>query len=61
MGDACFPHYLGWHLLPDVCGYPDTRIVSVVLRSEGDVLCLPSPAHHLFYSKRLELSDTDWR
>ena len=36
-------------LLPDVCGYPVSLIVSVVLSSEGDVLRLPSLARHLFF------------
>ena len=36
-------------LLPDVCGYPVSRIVSVDMSSEGDVLRLPSLARHLFF------------
>ena len=46
-------------LLPDVCGYPVSRIVSVDMSSEGDVLRLPSLARHLFFSKHLGFSDTD--
>ena len=37
------------HLLPDVCGYPVSRIVSVDVSSEGDVLRLSSLARHLFF------------
>ena len=36
-------------LLPDVCGYPVSLIVSIDVSSEGDVLCLPSLARHLFF------------
>lgn len=46
-------------LLPDVCGYPVSLIVSVDVSSEGDVLRLPSLARHLFFSKHLGFSDTD--
>ena len=49
MGDACFPHYLGRRLLPDVCGYPVSRIESVDICSEWDVLRLLSLAHYLLY------------
>ena len=34
--------YLGRRLLPDVCGYPVSRIASVVVGSEGEMLRLPS-------------------
>ena len=37
-------------LLPDVCGYPVSRIVSVDVSSEGDVIRLPSLARHHFFS-----------
>ena len=47
MRDAYFPHYLCRRLLPDVCGYPVSRIASVNVCSEGDVLRLPSLFHHL--------------
>ena len=46
-------------LLPDVCGYPVSLIVSVDVSSERDVLRLPSLARHLFFSKHLGFSDTD--
>ena len=46
-------------LLPDVCGYPVSRIVSVDVSSEGDLLRLPSLARHLCFSKHLGFSDTD--
>ena len=46
-------------LLPDVCGYPVSLIVSVDVSSEGDVLRLPSLARHLFFFKHLGFSDTD--
>ena len=36
-------------LLPDVCGYPVSLIVSVDVSSEGDVLRLPCLARHLFF------------
>ena len=38
-------------LLPDVCGYPVSLIVSVDVSSEEDVLRLPSLARHLFFPK----------
>ena len=46
-------------LLPDVCGYPVSLIVSVDVSSEGDVLRLPGLARHLFFSKHFGFSDTD--
>ena len=46
-------------LLPDVCGYPVSRIVPVDVSSEGDVLRLPSLVRHLCFSKHLGFSDTD--
>ena len=36
-------------LLSDVFGYPVSRIVSVDVSSEGDVLRLPSLARHIFF------------
>ena len=39
VGDACMSRH--GRLLPDVCGYPVSRIVSVDVSSEGDVVRLP--------------------
>ena len=47
MEDACMSRR--GRLLPDVCGYPVSLIVSVDVSSEGDVLRLPSLARHLFF------------
>ena len=45
-GDAYMSQ--GRRRLSDVCGYPVSRTASVDVCSEGDVLRLPSFAHHLF-------------
>ena len=58
MGDACFPHYLGRRLLPDVLGCPVSWIVSEDVCSKGYVLRLPRLARQLF-TKRLGFSDTE--
>ena len=60
VGDACFPHYLGRRRLPDVCGYPASRIASVDVCDGVCVLRLPSLDHHLlFVFKLLGFSDPD--
>ena len=49
----------GRRFLPDVCGYPVSRIASVDVCLKGDVLCLPSLAHHLFIPKLFGFIDID--
>ena len=47
VGDTCMP--MARRLLSDVCGYAVSPIESVDVRSKGDVLRLPSLAHHLVF------------
>ena len=57
MGDACFPHNLGRRLLPDVCGYPVSRIVSLDVCLER--VCFACRIFSVTcFSKRLGFSDT---
>ena len=49
VGGTCFPQYLSRRFLPDVCGYPVSRIASVDVCSAGNVLGLPSLAYHLLF------------
>ena len=48
MGTLAFRITFGRRLLPDVCGYPVSRVESVDVCSEGDVFRLLSLAHHMF-------------
>ena len=46
----------GRRLLPDVCGYPVSRIESVDVCSKEDVFCLPSLALYVFVQNVWDLA-----